>query len=327
MRNEVSSVRVTGTNGGVPVTMPLLTVAEEDDMREDDATTVRAYYAQQSAITDPRGYAHLFDGLPRDIAGLVAIVQGLLVHPGYASLYGFDVPSERWQEISLRSIPDMLARIVALDPAPLSVARPPERRLVSLCRDYAVLLVSLLRHRGVPARLRVGFGGYFHGSGLAYWDHRIAEYWNAQSNHWVLVDPMFDGTLRGQFGIAADMLDMADDTPFLVAGDVWRRCRGGQAVPDEFGDSLTDIGWAPIRYALLGDLDALNKTELIGPDTWHELIDKPEPDVTEDERRLLDDIAALTTNADSRFDELRALYHATPYGQAVRRRLSDALPV
>lgn len=299
----------------------------DDYMLKNSAATIHAYYAQQSDITDPRAYAPLFDDLPHDIPELVAVVQGVLVHPGYAPLYGFDVPPERWQEISLRSIPEMLARLVTLDPAPLSVTRPPGRRLVGLCRDYGVLLVAMLRQRGVPARLRVGFGGYFPGSGLDHWDHRIAEYWDARARRWVLVDPMFDRTLRARYGITASMLDLADDTPFLPAGEVWRRCRAGQVDPDVFGDSLTDRGWAPIRYALLGDLDALNKTELIGPDTWHELIDKPEPDVTEDERRLLDDIAALTTNADSRFDELRALYHATPYGQAVRRRLSDALPV
>jgi len=170
------------------------------------------------------------------------------------------------------------------------VARPPERRLVSLCRDYAVLLVSLLRRQGIPARLRVGFGGYFHGSGLANWDHRIAEYWNARSNRWVLVDPMIDDVMRAKRGFTIDTLDMTGDTPFLVASDVWRRCRAGQAIPDEFGDSLTDIGWGPIRYALLGDIDA------------------------------------LTINIDSCFDERRALYQATPYGQAVRRRLADALP-
>lgn len=295
-------------------------------MVEDTTASRHAYYTQQSAITDPRACASLFDDLPADIPGLVAVVQGLLVHPGYAPLYGFEVPSDRWKEISLRSIPQMLARIIALDPAPLSEARPPERRLVSLCRDYGVLLVAMLRHRGIPARLRVGFGGYFHGSELTNWDHRIAEYWDADACRWVLVDPMFDAVVRRRFGISASMLDLSDDTPFLLAGDVWQRCRAGQADPDTFGDSLTDRGWPPIRYALLGDFDALNKVELIGPDAWHPLIDKPEGDVTEEDRALLDDIAALTVDVDARLDELRALYQWAPYAREVQRRLREALP-
>lgn len=294
-------------------------------MVKHTAASVHAYYAQQSEITDPHAYASLFDDLPTDIPGLVPVVQGLLVHPGYAPLYAFEVPSDRWGEISLRSIPEMLARITALDPAPLSEPRPPERRLVSLCRDYGVLLVAMLRHRGVPARLRVGFGCYFYGSELTNWDHRIAEYWDAAARRWVLVDPMFDAVVRARFGISASMLDLSDDTPFIPAGDVWQPCRAGEADPEEFGDSLTDRGWPPIRYALLGDFDALNKVELIGPDAWHPLIDKPESDVTEEDRALLDDIAALTVDVDARSDELHALYQRAPYAQEVRRRLRQAL--
>ena len=78
----------------------------------------------------------------------------------------------------------------------------------------------------------------------------------------------------------------------------------------------------PIRYALLQDFDALNRVETVGFDAWHELIDKPEPEVTGDELALLDEIAGTTANVDSRFSDLRALYRDSAYGQAVRRRLA-----
>jgi hypothetical protein len=79
---------------------------------------------------------------------------------------------------------------------------------------------------------------------------------------------------------------------------------------------------AMIRYALLHDFDALNKHELVGMDAWHELIDKPEEAVSEEERALLDEIAALTIQADARFAELRSLYSTVSYGQAVQARLA-----
>ena len=110
-------------------------------MVEDGTVSLHAYYTEQSEITGPRAYAALFDDLPTDIPGLVTVVQGLLVHPGYAPLYGFEVPPERWVQISLRSIAEMLARLLDLGPVPLCEARPPERRLVGLCRDDGVLLV------------------------------------------------------------------------------------------------------------------------------------------------------------------------------------------
>jgi hypothetical protein len=81
-----------------------------------------------------------------------------------------------------------------------------------------------------------------------------------------------------------------------------------------------------IRYALLHDFDALNKAELIGADSWHELISKPEEEITEEDRRLLDEIAERTTQVDTQFQELQALYGATPYGQAVQRQLSAQVP-
>jgi len=282
---------------------------------------VRTYYTQQSAITDPRQYASLFDGLPHDLPSLIKIVQGLLVFPyaGWAKHYGIQVSEARSAELSLRTVPRMLAAILALDSAPLSVARPPEKRLYGLCRDFAVLLVAMLRHQGVPARERVGFAAYFDSDW--YWDHRITEYWDGFRRQWILVDPRIDELQRNMLHPKIDPLNITRKSPFLTAGEVWHQCRVGQADPNEFVDSPTDRGMPMIRYALLHDFDALNKVELVGMDAWHELIDKPEELVTEEDRKLLDDIADMTVHVDTRFHDLRALYAAVPYSQAVQEKL------
>lgn len=290
-------------------------------MPERDDAPIHAYYRRHSELTDPREYAHLFDNLPSNLQGLVEVVQGLLAHLLWAKSYGLDIPAERRNEIYLRSVPEMLGRVLELDAAPFTVARPPERRLVGICRDFAVLLVSVLRHQGVPARLRVGFAGYFGGSRPKFWDHRIAEYWNGKC--WVKVDPQVDEVQRSALNLHFDPLDLPEDAPFFAAGEVWRRCRAHAADPDDFGDAPDDFGFAPIRYALLHDLDALNKVELVGFDTWHGLIEKPEADLTKDEKRFLDEVARLTTQVDVRLAELRTLYETTPYGQAVRERLAS----
>lgn len=283
---------------------------------------LRAYYTQQSAITDPRQYASLFDDLPYDLPSLINIVQGLLVFPyaGWAKHFGIQVSEARSAELSLRTVPRMLAAILALDPAPLSVARPPEKRLYGLCRDFAVLLVSMLRHHGVAARERVGFAGYFNSDW--YWDHRITEYWDALRQQWVLVDPRLDDVQQHILHRKIDILNISREAPFLLAGEAWQQCRSGQADPDMFVDSPTDRGMDMIRYALLHDFDALNKVELVGIDAWHELIDKPESAVTEEERALLDVIADVTVQVDTRFDDLRALHAGLPYSQAVLEQLA-----
>jgi excinuclease ABC subunit A len=292
--------------------------------RRDDAT-IREYYTQQSAITHPRAYAYLYEGLPSGTGELCSVIQGCMVHLGMLEHFNLQLSEERRQEIFLRSMPQRLARIVTLNASPLTTARPAEKRVAGLCRDYGVMLASILRHQGIAARERVGFAEYFgcwkrHGYRC---DHRITEYWNAEQSRWILVDPQIDDLQRERFELEIDALDLNTGTEFYLAGEVWLKCRRGDADPNEYGDSPTDRGMAPIRYALLHDFDALNKVELVGMDAWHELIDKPEEAVTEEEKSILDEIAAITLDVDPRFHDLQKLYMTTSYGQAVRHHLSE----
>lgn len=282
---------------------------------------ISEYYGQQSAITSPGEYAYLFDDLPHDVSRLVKIVQGLLISLPWREAYGLDIPQKRHKEIYLRTVPEMLKQILELDSSSLILERPLEKRKVSLCRDFAVLLVSILRHQGIPARARVGFAGYYRAETPRHWDHRLAEYWNAKLNRWVLVDAMADKTQLERLRFRIDPLNIDRSSQFLLAGEVWQQCRAGKAEPSEFGDDPDDLGMPPIRYALLHDFDYLNKSELVGFDAWHDLINKHENEVTEDERKLLDRIANVTNHVDSHFNELRKLYQSTSYGRAVRNRL------
>ena len=147
---------------------------------EKDSRPILEYHTRQSVITDTGKYASLFDDLPHGIQSLVKIVQGLFVSLPWEDAYNLAIPRERHREIHLRTVPEMLKRILELDPLSLIVKRLPEKRKVSLCRDFAVLLVSMLRHQNIPARVRVGFAGYYRAETPRYWDHRIAEYWNEE---------------------------------------------------------------------------------------------------------------------------------------------------
>jgi excinuclease ABC subunit A len=281
------------------------------------------YYEQQGIITDPCEYKHLLDDIPREISRLVKTVQGLLVSLPWREAYGLEISQDRQKEIYIRTVPDMLKQILELDSSPLTVERPPQKRKVSLCRDFAVLLVSMLRYQHVPARARVGFAGYYRAETPRYWDHRIAEYWNERLNCWMLVDAMTDKTQLERLRFQIDPLNIDRSSQFLLAGDVWQRCGAGKANPKEFGDSPDDLGMPPIRYALLHDFDYLNKNELVGFDAWHDLISKPENELTEEERELLDELAELTNHVDTHFNALRKLYCTTPYGQSVQLKLSS----
>jgi excinuclease ABC subunit A len=277
-----------------------------------------AYYAQHSIITNPAEHTDILTDLPTNIPGLVRVVHGLLIHPFCVELYQVQLSPIQREEIHLRTVAQMLARIRELDPTPLTISREPAQRLVGNCRDHAVLFTALLRQQGIPARMRVGFARYFPSNKNE--DHWITEYWDAAQSRWVLVDPQLDETQREAFNIDFDPLDMRFYDHFYTGGQAWQRCRSGQDKSYNFGFKKWK-GWGYIRGGLLHDLDALNKTELTPFDWWGEFITKNERLLTLEDKVLLDDLAELTADVDTRFNEMCAAYKDLPYSQIVRSKL------
>ncbi|MBN1963841.1 MAG: transglutaminase domain-containing protein, partial [Anaerolineae bacterium] len=88
-----------------------------------------AYYTQPAPMTDLAVYADRLNTLPRSIPELLRVVQGLLLHLYWADEYGITVTKERQPEVHIRSAAALLQRIWEIDPGPLTVPRPPEKRL------------------------------------------------------------------------------------------------------------------------------------------------------------------------------------------------------
>lgn len=274
----------------------------------DHSTNPQAFFAHPGPLTDPRRHAHLFAGLPADIPGLCRVVQGLLLHIFWAERYGVQLSDKRKQEVEIRPVDRKLDCLLSLDDRPLSVARPPERRLVGNCRDFALLLTAFLRHQAVPARARCGFGAYFMPGHFE--DHWVSEYWNAAEQRWTLVDPQLDAIQSQTLKIAFDPLDVPRDQ-FIVAGQGWQMCRLGLAEPEAFG--IFDMhGWWFIRGNVVRDVLALNKVELLPWDGgWGLLAGLPdEAALPGSQAGLFDQLAALSLAGDDVFAQLHALYLA-----------------
>jgi hypothetical protein len=254
-------------------------------------------------MTDPHDQAHLLADLPTNIPSLVKVVQGVMVHIFWADRYGLQLSAERKQEVNLRFIPKILARITELDPQPLTVARPLDRKFVGNCRDHTTLLCSILRQQGVSARARCGFGAYFNPG--TYEDHWVCEYWNAAQQRWIRVDAQLDRFQQDQLHIQFDPLDVPPDQ-FVSGGRAWRMIRSGEVAPERFGIFDMRGQWF-VQGDLVRDFLALNKIELLPWDGWG-LMAGPKDIVARDDLTLLDRIAALTIEPDVAFDDLRALY-------------------
>lgn len=264
------------------------------------------YYLRHGVMTDPWEHEAMYDGLPDVVPGLVKVVQGVLIHVFHAHRYGVELSEERIQgDINIHRVEDMLTTISDRDDRSLAFQRDYDNRLVGNCRDYSVLMTSLLRHKGVPARARCGFGSYFEPG--KYVDHWVCEYWNGDDDRFVRVDAQIDHVQRDALGIDFDTLDLPPGT-FLPAGRVLELCRKGVVKPEDCG--ILDMwGLWFVRDNVLRDLMASNKLEVL-PWDCNDFMRAGEPDDAGNE--LLDEAAELTTAGEGFFPHMRQFYKAHP---------------
>jgi len=275
-----------------------------------------AYFTHYAHMSNPGEYASLYGNLFAPISKLVKIVQGVTIHVFWTERYRVQVPPERMSELQLRSMERRLARTAELDPRPLTEPRPVDKKLLGNCRDHSLLLASLLRHQGVPARARCGFGAYFLPDHFE--DHWVTEYWNQEQSRWVLVDAQLDELQCNVLNIPFDPLDVPRDQ-FIVGGKAWQMCRSGEQSADKFGIfEMNGLGF--VRGNLVRDVASINKMELLPWDCWgiilDERLDNP------DDLSMLDEVAALTANDVPEFETLRVRYETDPRLHVGRTLLS-----
>ncbi len=270
-----------------------------------------SFYSTSGPMTDPCEHGDLFDGLPTDIGELCQIVQNNLLHVFWAERYGVQLTDDQKATLNVRSIREKLALMRQAGVASLIEPRQPAKRQVGNCRDFTLLLVSMLRHQGVPARSRCGFGHYFTPEQEV--DHWVAEYWNADQQRWILVDAQLDALQREALHLSFDPLDVPRDQ-FIVGGQAWQTCRSGADKPERYGIFEMN-GWWFIFGNVIREVLAFNKVEILPWD--HEVgffshrLEDPlpteGPELTEYDR-----LAALTVAGDAAFDKLRRLYETEP---------------
>jgi hypothetical protein len=268
--------------------------------------SAKDYYRCHGTMTSPGAFAGALGTLPRDVASLCQVVQGVLIHRDIAPwLYDLRLSEEQRDLANLRRLTEMIPSILARDERPIGEAREPGSRLPCVCRHFSTMLCAILREQGVPARARCGFGAYFMPG--KFEDHWVAEYWNEPERRWVLVDAQLDAIQRKAFGIKIDPLDVPRDQ-FIVAADAWKMCRDGRADPGLFGLSiLNEAGLWWVAQNLVRDLASLNRIEMLPWDVWG-IMPEPTDELSGDEITLLDRVAELIVAGDTMLPELRAIY-------------------
>ncbi len=281
------------------------------------------FYRQQSNISSAGRFNPLFDNLPTSIADLCKVVQNLLLHQFWIQdekNYGITARSllntgrNLNSEINLRSAEEMLEFLIRINDQPLTASREPQERVVGNCRDYALLLVSMLRHQGVPARMRSGVARYFYPKEREMLeDHFICEFWNDVEDRWQRVDPQVDDVQREVLKTTLDMTDLPN-SQFLDAGESYYELKSEKVKPERIG-IFEFRGWQYVHYKLVSDLACINSVEVLPWESWG-IIDRIDnSNLSEDDENLLEEItrvlAELRDHPDH-FRQARELYSKNP---------------
>jgi len=280
------------------------------------------FYQLQSDITAPGRYDALYGELPTEIHELCEVVQNLLLHQFWIideGNYGLSAATlqeagrDLNAEINLRSVQDILGCLLQMDDRPLTAARDPKRRVVGNCRDYSVLLVSMLRHQGVPARVRSGVARYFFPSEGHLEDHFICEFWNHADRRWQQADAQIDAVQRRVLNLAMDLADLPPDQ-FLNAGQSYFELEQGRVAPEKIG-IFEWIGERYVNGKLVSDLACVNSVEVLPWEGWGICKEIDDDSLSADDRSLLEEIAGILTTLDGRpdqFQRARELFQTHP---------------
>lgn len=247
-------------------------------------------YASPGRLTGLDGVSSLaLESVATDPVGICLPVHDLVIQPTDAQ--ALNLPADRFDENQIRPASMLVRRLLALDPAPLTTAREPNKRVVGTCRHFAVLSCALLRHRGIAARVRCGFATYFQpDQGL---DHWITEYWDDISARWIRID---SETLGNTVPPYPHDLRPGD---FLTGGDAWSAYRRGEIDASCFGVYGTH-NWGPAEICgnAVKDLAALNKVETLPWDEWGRMTDAYAGKTGADYDVLLDELASVCASDD-----------------------------
>jgi hypothetical protein len=265
------------------------------------ADHVLAAFGRQTENSNPGVFGALYDALLDDIPELCRIVPNCVIHLFWIreATYGITLAQLKasgrhlCEEFGYSTIEERLRSIVALQDSPLAEARPAALRSVGCCRDFALLLVSILRHKGIPARVRTGIALYLDPNRPE--DHYVTEFWNAAARRWQMADPQIDDVQRKAMRLTVDTTDLAPGS-FLTGWQLLDAMRSGTLQnADRVGFPPANAGLMYGRNKLFADFASVTGREIPVHAWWG--IGKPES-VEHGDDALLNRMISLSRGID-----------------------------
>ena len=272
------------------------------------------HYLEFSIFTNPGLYKNYLKTLPDEVKELGELLRKNFVHRSTlhagnvgtnADMKYGDMKEMPWwrqaEDDNLTTTAAMIAEFFRRDEKGLTPEKKVEDKLVLTCRYVAILMVSILKTKGIPARVRSGFAGYFENTKDS-WDHWITQYWSTSENRWITVD--VDGSWHRT---GFDMYDIPEGK-FDFSAQTWLGVRKGEMSENHFRNAGGFDGLIAIVWALFYDFHCIMNNEIL-------YLHHPEltmygnfPKLPADKLKEMDDLATLMINPEGNFDKLRDIW-------------------
>ena len=277
------------------------------------------HYLEFSEFTNSGLYRDILkNDLPDDIREIGLLVRKNFIHRTTlaagnvgtnADLKFGDMTKVPWwrqpEDDILVTAPAMLAELYRRDEHGFTMERKAENKLVLTCRFVSVMMASILKSKGVPARVRSGNALYFDMGELGNisTDHWINQYWSEQENRWITIDVDGSLSLKDSF----DPYDMPEGK-FDFPADAWLNIRAGKADPNHFYNAKPERGAIVVLWSLFYDFHSLMNNEIIYIyGTQYGTYEKFK-NLTPTELEKIDNLAHLMQKPDDNFDALMKIW-------------------
>ena len=276
---------------------------------------LRDHYLSFSTFTYPGPYKQELIDLPGDIRKIGLLVRKNIIHRTTLAAgnvgtnadlrFGDMAEMPWWRQPADDILPTaaaMLAELHRLDDRGLIADRAVKNKIIVTCRFISILMASILKSKGIPARVRSGSAPYFKDRQSN--DHWINQYWDDKRGRWVTIDADGSSLNPKENFDAFDMPDGKFDFP----GKAWLDIRKGRVKPDYFYHASGQRGAVVVAWSLFYDFHSLMNDENIylhipKPVRLHEF-----PKLTKTKLKEIDDLAELMCDPDANFEALKKIF-------------------
>lgn len=248
-------------------------------------------YTKYGRLTDPQENEYLLKELPDDFEQMCKIANLQSVH--HTMMSQWKIPRSEWKIAKAdHDIKDMLDTLKVKGNGKLSVDRELQDRIFGACTKESIFSTSMLRAKGISARIRVGyFTNLYSGEkALDFWrnvnnyanttpydsvqfddytlymksvnkaiEHWVTEYWDQENQGWRILD------IRPEY-VQAYGLDVDYHLPdkyFEFGYEAWNKINNPEFINDTYSEGELD-GKSHTRYQMLMDFYSLLNHDVPG---------------------------------------------------------------